>query len=533
MYRLLPSLNSSLQSIPSAPTHRVVKGKGKASWRVLGALAGTAVLMATLTACGGGDDDVVVSTATPAPSDTTPGSSGGTAPPSGSTATYKLNVTVTGPGNDVFGNDGRISSSDGKIDGCASATVGVCSASYGAGATVTLTAQAAPGRRFTGWNDVCGGGASSSATVTVSADRLCTATFDWQLPAQPQVVTTTAAVLTDARTGARWTPRGASWPKLEYACVYDIGTNLPTDSTVSLSMKMAASWGLNVARIPLNQDCWMGNDGAPVVGSSINTMADYRARVHSWVDSAHAAGLAVILDLHWSAPAGTLATDGQWPMADNQSANFWTSVAAEFKNDPSMMFELFNEPYGPQTWAQWRDGNATLPNKSDQMDDDTFPNAALVSYQSVGMQALVTAVRNAGAKQPLLLGGLNYASDLSGWLSYKPADPENQLVAAWHNYDGNTCLAQPCDGDWESKIKPVADVVPVVMTEFGYEASDSSYFLNAMNWADNNGIGYLPWAWWENPNDGTDYYLFTDNTFTTLSDEGVAFKQHLADLLGW
>ena len=33
---------------------------------------------------------------------------------------------------------------------------------------------------------------------------------------------------------------------------------------------------------------------------------------------------------------------------------------------------------------------------------------------------MVAAVRGAGAAQPIMLGGLNYSNDLSGWLAHKP-----------------------------------------------------------------------------------------------------------------
>ena len=36
------------------------------------------------------------------------------------------------------------------------------------------------------------------------------------------------------------------------------------------------------------------------------------------------------------------------------------------------------------------------------------------------MQQLVDAVRSTGATQPLLLGGEDYASDLSQWLAHDP-----------------------------------------------------------------------------------------------------------------
>ena len=103
---------------------------------------------------------------------------------------------------------------------------------------------------------------------------------------------------------------------------------------------LMASWHVNTVRIPLNQDCWLGEDGLPAFGHA----SGYRAAVRRWVSILHRAGLAVILDLHWSGPAGVVA-DGQRAMADDRSDDFWSSVARTFKKDRSMIFDVFNEPY--------------------------------------------------------------------------------------------------------------------------------------------------------------------------------------------
>ena len=330
-------------------------------------------------------------------------------------------------------------------------------------------------------------------------------------PPQPVVV---GNQLKDARTGQVWTPYGASWPGLEYSCVQGWRPQLPDKS-----MTTAASWGMNVVRLPLNQDCWLGVDGAPTVDDA----AAYQSRVKAWVKAANDAGMAVILDLHWSAPAGTRAVGGQWPMADNQSADFWTSVAAAFKDNPSVMFELFNEPYSrtgnPLTWVCWRDGgdDCRMPNVQE--------NAPLTgaTYAVTGMATLVRAVRAAGARQPILLGGLNYSNDLSRWLVHKPDD--GQLVAAWHNYKGQGCSATTC---WNNQIAPVAAAVPVVITEIGYESGSPDYFEDAMTWADSKGIGYLPWAWWNQAEvTQKDYALYSGNDYAP-TQEGLVFKNHLA-----
>ena len=99
------------------------------------------------------------------------------------------------------------------------------------------------------------------------------------------------------------------------------------------------SWGINTVRVPLNEDCWLGSDS-----SDYGNATGYQAAVAAWVSILNAHGIVVILDLHWSAPVGQHAL-GQYPMADAQSTSFWSSVAGAYANNPSVIFDLFNEPY--------------------------------------------------------------------------------------------------------------------------------------------------------------------------------------------
>ena len=123
------------------------------------------------------------------------------------------------------------------------------------------------------------------------------------------------------------------------------------------------SWGSNVVRLPLNEASWLGLTCVDVGGvgqtvvNGVKTQnkpgatikadpgGNYQATVVSSVAGAAAAGLYVILDLHLSAPSNDCPTT-QNAMADaDHSVTFWTSVANTFKSSPSVIFELFNEPF--------------------------------------------------------------------------------------------------------------------------------------------------------------------------------------------
>jgi endoglucanase len=69
------------------------------------------------------------------------------------------------------------------------------------------------------------------------------------------------------------------------------------DPAMSSAMK---SWDINVVRVPLNEDCWLGLRTAPGRGGR-----PYRQIVARYVHALNAADLYVILDLHLVGAGGS------------------------------------------------------------------------------------------------------------------------------------------------------------------------------------------------------------------------------------
>src|SRR4051794_35643324 len=141
--------------------------------------------------------------------------------------------------------------------------------------------------------------------------------------------------LMDDRTGQQFVPRGVNWPSFEYACVNGYyhddeagGSVNPDDAGAAV----IASWHVNTVRIPLNESCWLGVDGYPNTGDN-DAAQQYRDAVADWVWTLYRAGIAVVLDLHWLAPAGGVKPEGQRAMPDGRAEQFWKSVATEFKEN--------------------------------------------------------------------------------------------------------------------------------------------------------------------------------------------------------
>lgn len=312
------------------------------------------------------------------------------------------------------------------------------------------------------------------------------------------------ARLVDARDGSTFVPAGVNWSSLEYACAQGWGYSV-LDAGASAAHEAAAiaRWGANTVRLPLNEDCWLGTRGAPRGDATHERDAQgYRDQVARLVAAFHDAGLVVVLDLHSRAQADRR-DFGNLAMPDQESLAFWSDVAATFADDPSVMFDLFNEPYSRfdqatnswafrLDWACWRDGGCRPP-----VEDDRTATLSGETYAAVGMAELVARVRAAGAEQPLILSGLDYANDLAGWLEHLPDD--DQLVAGFHAYDFKPCSDAAC---WDRDLGAILDAGrPVLATEFGDTSAGLDFARSFGQWADAHGVGVLAWAWAEHDGD--------------------------------
>ncbi|HEY7414813.1 MAG TPA: cellulose binding domain-containing protein [Ktedonobacteraceae bacterium] len=315
-------------------------------------------------------------------------------------------------------------------------------------------------------------------------------------------------------------PRGVDRMGTEYACR---AANDPSDfdgPVDQTAVSAMLTWDITAVRVPLNEDCWLGINGEPANGK---TAAQYQSDIVSWVNLLNQNGLIVILDLHWN-NSGTNQSLGQEPMPDlDHAPAFWTSVANTFKSNSSVIFDLYNEPYpgfntGTNTgWTCWKNGS-TAANMSPCAD---------VPFAVAGMQTLINTVRATGATNILMLGGLAYSNDLTGWLANEPTDPDNNLAASVHIYNFNSCASTSC---WSSQIAPVAAKVPVVAGEIGENDCAHGFIDTLMSWLDSENIGYLAWTWTVVSGGCASTPSLINDYTGTPSGFGVGLQTHLISL---
>lgn len=312
----------------------------------------------------------------------------------------------------------------------------------------------------------------------------------------------------------------------EYACIEGWGIfDAPAKTRISPAVVQAmATWkGANTVRIPLNEQCWLGLGVSATYGG-----ADYQRAIKDLVALLNRSGFVVVLDLHRTAP-GTGRSMKQEQMPDrDHSVEFWRQVAATYKDNSSVIFDLFNEPapFGAldtsQAWRCWRDGGCTL----------TSVNTG-AAYTAAGMNELIRAIRNAGAKNIVLAGGLHWAEVLTQWLAYKPDDPLHNVAASFHAYSRNSyCYSPIC---YDRDLAQVTTQVPLFVGEVGSDqvndacklssVGNTGFSKSTFDWLDNHGGSYTAWTW-NKQNDCLS--LVADYRGTPTPIWGKAVKSRLA-----
>jgi len=272
-------------------------------------------------------------------------------------------------------------------------------------------------------------------------------------------------------------------------------------------------WGANTVRLPLSEGFWL--NGAPTYPCSAS---QYQNTVKQVVDTLTALKLNVVLDLQWTDAAGQSGQGGgPWAMADADSIVFWQQVAPIYKSYPNVLFEAYNEPH-PGTWACWT-GGCPITNDSGYSDDCQCIKS--FSYPGVGMQALVNAIRNTGANNLVLVGGMQWGYDLSQLDTYKLSGAN--LVYDTHPYPYTDKLPNT----WDNAFGIPSRTYPVVSAESGEYDCESNYMNQLLSYYDAHHMGWMGFSWAMRGNTCSYPLLVTDYNGTPSAGYGLAIYQHL------
>jgi len=304
-------------------------------------------------------------------------------------------------------------------------------------------------------------------------------------PAVHGPLTTSGNSILDA-TGTRIVFRGINRVGME-----DYAYRYPRDAEIA----QVKAWGANFVRLPLSESLWLNTCGAD---SPTNDRA-YPAKVDYVVDSITSRGMVALLDLHKTVMKPCTKAQMQ-AMADTQYATeFWKQVAARYKNNPLVAFNLYNEPRDISDSAWLKGGTVTW---------------AGVTYNAIGMQTMYNIVRDQGANNLVFVAG-NRSATRPPSLAIKGKN----IVYAAHDY---TCVELPCSsahpfdgGAGLTSWSTFSSTHPVMVTEFGWpNLKDGRYAKSVIAAAEARGWGWSAFAW-----DGTSVGLFS-----LVSSMGTAYE---------
>ncbi len=235
------------------------------------------------------------------------------------------------------------------------------------------------------------------------------------------------------------------------------------DATVISVATAIDVWKANVIRLPMIETRWFGQDKDQTDGG-----VAYRQVIDLAIKTASSRGAYLIIDLHrFGAPK-------------DPHIAFWKACAAVYKDNPAVIFEIFNETHGI-SWDVWKNGGMV----DEKRKDPTVlaeNKEEIIKEHSPGMQALVDSVRGTGAHNLILAGGLDWSYDLTGLTKGFALDNRdgNGIAYVTHVY--------PWKSAWQEKFIDAAAHYPVVMTEVGcdktrYDFIPPERFENPYTWA--------------------------------------------------
>ena len=234
-------------------------------------------------------------------------------------------------------------------------------------------------------------------------------------------------------------------------------------------------WGATMVRVAVGEQYWLAQ--------SCQYAPGYRQRIDQVVRWITAAGMVALLDLHATTAGGACGTAGPQPMADAAFAPiFWRQVAARYRSNPLVAFDLFNEPQDISSRVWLSGGTVRSWGRS---------------WTAAGMQQLYDAVRAAGARNLVVVSGDDWANRLPQHLV-----AGDNIAYGVHAYTCQTAPPPRCTSPDPDDPLPILSgwvapgaTVPVVVTEFGWPSGSQGRYLQAViTTAERHGWGWLAYT---------------------------------------
>ncbi|MGL1935070.1 MAG: cellulase family glycosylhydrolase [Fibrobacterales bacterium] len=289
-------------------------------------------------------------------------------------------------------------------------------------------------------------------------------------------------------------------------------------ATIRLASDASKGWHSNLIRVPIHP---IGG-GWPFAGWN-EAPEEWTSFVDAAVDECELQEIYCILDYH---------AINNWNyslMGWTKVAEFWSWAADRYRNNPNVIFEIYNEPVS--------DDNCSS--------DDCGPNGDInwSTFKDDIAQPMVDFIRNTiGATENLILVSSPWWTQMLKDINNNPIDDPASVdriaytlhVYPWHWYE---------DATLASKVGETVNNYPVVVTEFGYQDGTVCPFNNcdgSGRMIDQDGFGIfikqymkdhnMSWTAWAFDN-AFESIMFTDDQFTTLAEGPGYMGRFIKDFL--
>jgi hypothetical protein len=264
--------------------------------------------------------------------------------------------------------------------------------------------------------------------------------------------------------------------------------------TRELIREIVRHWRANIIRLPINQEWAL-------------TREDYLANLDRIIEWAAAEGAYTLLDLQWfdtHREFGHLA-DGRVnrvpPMPEENSVRLWRLLAARYRREPAVLFDLFNEPHVPLA----DDQAAITPALATERE--------WVDHWHSWVRRLEQVIHREHGRALLFVSGWDWALNLRHFPVPLPGGRTlpNAVYAAhvYHHTTPGRSTAGPADWEHWFGFPRLREAHPIFLTEWGGESAQLRWGLDLEQYLRDlhrfrQGVwpglaGWTAWSWADRP----------------------------------
>ena len=278
--------------------------------------------------------------------------------------------------------------------------------------------------------------------------------------------------------GAEVILRGVNRSGLEYAGPDEQGFLSGASISRAEIQVLTTAWRCNIVRLPFNQDFVLR-------GRSGRSAEEYRGALDQVIFWASMFGAYTLLDLQWLDADRIYGGNRNFvaPLPNAESIAMWALLAARYKDEPAVLYDLFTEPHDRLP------DDPFLLNRDDGSFYPAGQRAVTVREWQPWARRLIDAIRRVHPDAVVFVSGTNWGYDLRGM----PMDLPN-VVYSSHVYSNKGDL-------WSGAFGDLSTTVPVFLGEFGGQdtAADLDFVSRLIAYASGLRIGWTAWSWFNEP----------------------------------